>query len=1016
MSRTITALVLAISFFSVERSSAQPPPSLPESGVAKSTTTRTLSAKLIAPLKWRSIGPTSMGGRIVDLAVVESKPTTFWVATASGGLFKTTNNGTTFEAQFQQEGSISIGDVCVAPSDPNIVWIGTGEHNGRNSVSWGDGVYKSTDGGKTFKNMGLKKSFQIGRIEIHPKNPNVVYVGALGRLWGPNKERGLFKTTDGGATWKKILFVDNKTGVIEMAMHPTNPDTLLVATYERLRDPYDGADPITRFGKGTGLFKTTNGGKSWKKLTKGLPTVKLGRIGLSYSRSNPNHIFALIESEKIGMATAGTTLPAFMGIQGTSTVGPARLAGVSPGGPSAKAGLKAGDLIVEIDGKVIKSYKDIIAQIRAHKAGNTVTVKVTRAKKTLTLKLTYGSRGGVRPFGRRLGGQTANIQSKQGKQGFQTGGVYKSVDGGESWKRVNSLNPRPFYFSQIRVDPTDEKFLYVMGISMYQSADGGKTFSSRAGATLHPDHHAMWINPKDGNHIILGCDGGLNITYNRTKQWEYLSNLPIGQFYDVGVDTRTPYRIYGGMQDNGSWGGPSKIRGRFGPEQSDWYAVGGGDGFLCRIDPLDPNIVFYESQYGRMARVNLKTGERSSITPITEKGFQRRFNWKTPFLLSHHNSRIFYCAGTRVYRSPNRGDGLRAISPKVVSTAKGTSTALAESPRDPRVLYVGTDDGNLWGTKDGGNKWTKLAIPGMKNNRRVNCIEASRFVAGRCYLVLDGHYYDSDAPEVWVTEDYGKSWKSLRANLPERNTRVLREDVKNPNLLYLGTEFGLYASIDRGKDWTQINNNLPHVAIHEIAVHPTAGEIVAGTHGRSIWILDVTALRQLTEKVRQQKAALLAPAKAVQWQSLVGKRYYGVKRFLGENPTTGAALYYTLNEKPKKSTKVSLTITDVEGKPVAEVKPQLNAGLNRVVWDLRRRVTRAKQPRGNPKTRQNARQRFLNRNGARVLPGTYLVTLSVGLQNFKQKLTIVQDPIYKSTGLTFDEEEAIRKLLKASDD
>eukprot|EP00913_Durusdinium_trenchii_P008835 g8301.t1 len=827
-----------------------------------------------------------------------------------------------------------------------------------------------------------------------------------------NDKRGAHYWRAVCVTWKKILYVDDKTGVIDLQMHPADPETLLVATYERKRDPYDGGDPVKRFGDGSGLHRTTDGGKTWKKLTKGLPTVKLGRIAIAYSRSQPKHIFALVESERIGMAPRGAKLPAFMGISGSQATGSPRLAAVTPGGPSDKAGIKGGDLIVEIDGKPIKSYNDIIAQIRAHQAGDTVGVVVKRGTKTLKLKLTYGTRN-QRPFGTRLGGQRENIQNRQGKDGFQTGGVFKSLDGGESWTRVNSLNPRPFYFSQIRVDPNDERYVYVLGIAMYRSANGGKTFSSRAGNTLHPDHHAMWINPADGRHIILGCDGGLNITYDRTAKWEFLSNLPIGQFYDVGVDTRTPYRVYGGMQDNGSWGGPSHVRGRVGPVDSDWYAVGGGDGFLCRIDPLDPDIVFYESQYGRMGRVNLKTGERSGIRPAAASGVQTRFNWKTPFLLSHHNSRIFYCAGTRVYRSLNRGNALRVISPQVTSTPKGTSTALAESPRDPRVLYVGTDDGNLYLTRDGGNKWTKLTITGLKGTRRVNSIEPSRFVTGRCYVVLDGHYYDSDEPEVWATEDYGKTWKSLNANLPKRCTRVLREDVVNQNLLYLGTEFGVYASISRGADWTRINNNLPYVAVHEIAVHPTAGEIVAGTHGRSIWILDVTALRQLTEKVRKQPTALLAPNKAVQWQSLVGKRYYGVKRFVGENRPGGATLYYTLHQKPKK---IALTVSDLEGKPVAQLRPSTNNGLNRIEWNLRRRLPRAKTPPGQRRTRQNARQRFFNSNGVRVPPGTYVVTLTVDGNEFKQKLAVVADPEFPANGLTFDEEEAIRKLQKVADE
>ena len=1005
----LIAIVLGLTLQSV----AQPPPALPEKP-AEPAAEAVVDTKLLAPMQWRSIGPTSMGGRIVALAVVESNPSTYWVASASGGLFKTVNAGVTFEPQFQQAGSISIGDVCVAPSNQNVVWVGTGEHNARNSVSWGDGVYKSVDGGKTFKHMGLKESFQIGRIAIHPKNPDIVYVGALGRLWGENEERGLFKTTDGGKTWKKIHYIDDKTGVIDVQMDPKNPDTLIIATYERKRDIYDGGDPVKRFAPGTGIYKTTDGGKTWKKLTKGLPTVKMGRIGIEYFRSNPKHVFAIIETERSGTAPKGTSSPAYMGIQGDRRT--SRLTVVTPNGPSAKAGLKAGDEVIEMAGKKIASYDDIIKQIRAHKAGDTIPVKVKRGDKTVTLKLTFGSRGGRNVFGGRLGGQRENVQNRQGKQGFQTGGVYKSTDGGESWKRVNSLNPRPFYFSQIRVDPTDDRYVYVMGISLYRSFDGGKTFRSDAGRSVHPDHHAMWIDPRDGRHIILGCDGGLNITWDRTRRWEFLNNLPIGQFYDVGVDTRTPYRVYGGLQDNGSWGGPSRTRSSRGPMPDHFFAVGGGDGFICRVDPEDPNTVYYESQYGNLQRVDLKTGARARIRPGAPRGVRYRFNWKTPFLLSNHNSRIYYSAGNYVFKSLKRGAGQKRISPEITRTKRGTATALAESPRDPNVLYVGTDDGWLWGTRDGGRSWGRLSIPGRDGNRRVNAIEPSRFVAGRCYVTLDGHYFDSDDPDVWVTEDYGQTWKSLNATLPKGCTRVLREDVVNRDLLYLGTEFGMFCSLDRGKNWTRLNQNLPHVAIHEIAVHPTAGEIVAATHGRSLWILDVNALRQLTEKVRDEDVAFLKPATAVQWHTVSGKRYYGSKRFTGQNPQSGVALCYTLKDKPQA---VSLTISDIEGNELARLRPTRTIGLNAVSWNLRRTSRRrgGRMPRNLAQIPQQLRQRFMSRFGSRVQPGVYLATLTIDGVDHKQRITVIQDPEYSTTdSLTYEESEWLRKMAKELDD
>ena len=392
----------------------------------------------LGALRWRPIGPTSMGGRIVDLAIHPQNPDHFFVATASGGLFKTMNGGVTFESQFQHEASISIGDICLAPSNPEIIWVGTGENNARNSVSWGDGVYKSTDGGKTWKNMGLKKSFQTGRIVIHPEDPNIVYVGAVGRLWGNNEQRGIFKTIDGGQHWEKVLYIDDMTGCIELAMHPQDSNTLLAAMYERRRDPFDGGNPVKRYGAGSGLYKSTDAGATWKKLSEGLPTGKLGRIAVDYLQSNPKIIYALVESEEIGKAPPGSHLPALMGIQGNSRDGSATLTTITKGGAAEKAQLKKGDLVTEVDDAPIKNYRGLVDQIRAHKAGDEVTVKYLRDGKPAETQLTFTARGSStgRPFGTRLGGQTANIQSKQGPDGFQTGGVYKSTDGGEHWQHV----------------------------------------------------------------------------------------------------------------------------------------------------------------------------------------------------------------------------------------------------------------------------------------------------------------------------------------------------------------------------------------------------------------------------------------------------------------------------------------------------------------------------------------------------------------------------------------------------
>jgi S1-C subfamily serine protease/photosystem II stability/assembly factor-like uncharacterized protein len=1141
-----------------------------------------IPADWVKALTWRSIGPAAMGGRITAISVFEADPCVYWIATASGGLLKTVNNGVTFEHQFDRETTVSLGDVCVAPSDRNIVWVGTGEANPRNSVSFGDGVYKSTDGGKTWQNMGLKRTFQIGRIVIHPTNPNIVYVGALGRLYGPNPERGLFKTIDGGKTWEHVWRLDDKTGVVDVRMHTTDPDTLLIATWERQRDEfdshrgepavvdgYDAYDPIKKWGPGSGIYKTTDGGKSFKKLTRGLPTGMMGRIGIDYYRKNPYTIFAIIDGEKIGMGTPPSQ--AYLGVSGEDAEGGAKLTDVAadgpagkaglqmgdlvkaidkkpitkyaqlveaiqahnvddkltltvqrdketkdyvvtlgkrpgapeqpeqptvflglrgdddtegvkvtrvvPGGPAEKAGLKAGDIIKAIDkkpvtknaqivealqgrkagdkitlsvlremetkdyvvtlepqpgrpgggglgvrgeddpagfkvtqvtpegtaekagvkvGDIIKSLdkKDVKSQrelfelLREHKVGDKVKVIVLRDKETKELELTVPPRGGGpgqgrnpnRPYSFFYSGQVENVQDRQGPDSFQYGGIYKSTDGGETWTRLNSLNPRPMYFGQVRVDPSDENYVYVCGISLYRSNDGGKTFKGDGGEEIHPDQHALWIDPRDGRHMIVGCDGGFYVTYDRMTHWDHLNHCAIGQFYHVTVDNQKPYHVYGGLQDNGSWGGPSRTLRGSGPANADWTDVFGGDGFVCRVDPTDPDTVYGEMQDGVMFRRNLKTGQGVGIRPRNpEDQPPYRFNWNTPFILSNHNSHIFYCGGNYVFRSLKQGDEAKAISPEISRTKRGTASALAESPKNPDVLWAGTDDGYLWVTRDGGAKWSnvfdKVGLPGP---RWVASIEPSRMAEGRAYVVFDGHRSDDDEPYVYVTEDYGQTWKSLRANLPAGSTRVLREDMEVPNLLYLGTEFAAWASLDRGAHWTKINNNLPTVAVHEFAQPTTASEIVAATHGRSLWVLDVAALRQMTPEALKAKTILFKPAPATRWRNELSKGEAmgsGSRHFYGDNPPPGALIYYALS---KKAEKISVKILDINGKEIGEVSPaqiKKDPGLHRLNWGV-----------------------------GRAPKGAYRVVLNVDGEEFAQSLTIEPDPVLQDRVITGEDE------------
>ena len=1109
------------------RAERQSPPRLPPSVK--------LEPSWLEEIKWRSIGPANMSGRITDIAVHEKDTSLWWIATASGGLLKSTNHGGSFQHQFDREKVVSIGSIATDPNNKDVLWVGTGEINPRNSVSYGNGVYKTVDGGKTFQHLGLDRSYQIARILVDPKNPDTVYVGAAGRLYGSNPERGVYKTTDGGKTWQQILFVDDQTGVIDMAMSPTDPNTIVVAMWDRLRDGFDswpgtvpkpdgvdGYDPIRKWGKSGGIYRTTDGGANWKKTSQGLPPGMTGRIGLDWQQHSPNALYAIIDCEDIGKgppafaaylglvgnnvdsksivtqvmtespaakaglqvgdqilsvdgnnitqfdqlletlrkkkvgqrvsitakrgeeektydilltgrpgtsaqattvslglqgedkdekivvqrvsvggsaAKAGVKIgdvitkvdgkapgpfqalnestqkksegdkvqleiqrgeekldvtvvlearvgrgggfqtPAqsnvFMGIQGEDAPGGgANLTSITESGPAEKAGLKSGDIVTQIDGKEIAGYDALVAEIRTHKPDDKLKVKVKRGDQSVEVEVTLADRlsGGsaARPYTYSYFGQSPNIQDQQGSDGYKYGGVYKSTDGGETWQRINSLNTRPMYFSVVKVDPSDTNHLYVLGVAQHQSKDGGAIFTEDFGRRVHADGHDLWIDPNDGRHMIIGCDGGVYVTHDRGATWDHINTAAIGQFYHVAISPKQPYWVAGGLQDNGSWAGPAISRSG-GAVNEDWVNLNGGDGFVCRVDPNDPDLFYAESQNGVIVRRNLKTGERGSIRPARVDGLSYRFNWNTPFILSSHNSKIFYTAGNYVFRSLDRGNDLRPISPEITLTQRGSATALSESPRDPNLLYVGTDDGALWVTRDGGTTWknitANLKSPGP---RYVATIEASRHFKGRVYVCLDGHRSDDDNPYAFVSEDFGETFNPLHAGLPWGSTRCLREDLVNPNLLYLGTEFAFWVSIDRGQNWTQFNQNLPTVAIHEVAIHPENGEIVVATHGRSLWACDVSGLRQLKPENIGKEIAFFDPVDVTRWRSDPGRG--GTNRsFAGQNPSSGAKLWYAL---PNKAEKVVARIENIEGELINEVTAKAEPGLHLISWDL----------------------------------------------------------------------------------
>ncbi len=897
----ILFLVLAFtgaSATSATTGSTRTPANAPSETSASSATT---GPDLIGHLKWRSIGPANMVGRISDFEALDADFTQVLLGSASGGVFKSVNAGTTWEPIFERYGSASIGDVAFFQKDPNIIWVGTGEECVRNSVAWGDGIYKSADGGKSFTRMGLETTQTIARVLTHPADPDIVYVAASGHPWGYTGDRGLFKTTDGGATWSKLaggLPNDGKTGAIDLVMHPTDPETLYVAMWQRLRLPW-------RFDSGGpngGIFKTTDGGRTWTKLTQGLPAGEIGRIGLAISRSNPKVLMAIVEA-------------AFQ--------------------PAQRLGAEQ---------KPNPEYEDM---------------------------------------------------SKLGT------GFYRSEDGGATWTYVNRQNNRPFYYSHIYINPLEDKWVYWLATNMSFSADGGKTWTQVGG--LHPDFHTMWIDPANKNRFYVGQDGGASLSHDHGKTWIFFDNLTVAQFYAVSADMRDPYYVYGGLQDNGSWGGPSMHR--EGQLLTDfWYNIGGGDGFHTQNDPLDWRTVYAESQGGSAQRVNVETRESKSIRPTTmnilnykeffppappdkkapaakpeakpaasvpggppsgrpqqDRG-PFRFNWSTPIVLSPHNPQTVYFGGNHLFRSTDRGDHWMIVSPDLTTNDKAKITqakptggvtpdvtgaethctiiTVSESPKVPGLIWVGTDDGNVQVTRNGGVTWTNVrpAIKGVPPGTWCSRVEASRFDEGTCYVAFDGHRSDDFHVYVFKTVDFGKTWTAASSGIPDGEpVYVVREDPVNKNLLFLGTEFGVYHSRDAGASWADFGLNLPTVAVHDLLIHPRDSDLIAATHGRGMWILDdITALRKATDQVVGQDAFLFEPGgPGTRWLRVQRGGYgRGDLFFKGENPPDGALLHYFLKAKPEGPG--TLEISDPTGTAkTTYILDDARAGINRVAWDLR---------------------------------------------------------------------------------
>jgi hypothetical protein len=840
-----------------------------------------------------------MGGRITDIEGDPRNPKIFYVVAATGGIWKTINNGTMFFPIFDKERVISMGDLAIAPSNPDILYAGTGEEDSRNSMSPGGGLYKSTDGGRTWKLSGLEATQQIGRIIVDPQDPNIVYVAALGHAWNSNPERGLYKTTDGGTTWKLVKFISDKAGFVDIAMDPNDHNTLFASSWERVRGPYF----LKSGGPGSGLWKTTDGGATWTEVKDGgFPATTKGRIGVAIAPSDSKTVYALVEAD---------TLPK----------------------PLPK---------------------------------------------------------GMRP-------DTSKAQRTNS-------GLYRSTDGGATWTlmRRNEGDARPFYYSQVRVDPRNPNRVYWMSSVWRFSDDGGKT-ERRGALSLHTDWHAMWIDPRDPDHFILGDDGGIGLTWDKGGTYDFINTMPLGQFYDVSYDMQKPYFVCGGLQDNGSWCGPSKTRSRFGPTNADWQNVGGGDGFYTAQDPNDPNIVYSESQGGNASRLNLATNARASImrgggrpqgsifedsliiargdttqppTPevsariaairaraVADSAKRYRFNWETPFFLSPHAPTTVYIGGNRVLKSTDRGDHFYPISPDlstkdsariIMSTRTtggvtrdatgaetyGTVTALAESPIRPGILWAGTDDGNVWLTTNDGGSWTDITkrFPGLPSKTWVTKLEPSHFDTATVYASFDGHRDNNFKPYLYVSNDFGQTFRSIVNNLPSGGidfVHVVREDPYNRDLLFVGTDVGAYVSTNRGSTWQRFMTGLPTVPVHDLKIHPRDRELIAGTHGRSIWIVDIAPLEQMADSVASRPAYFFQPINGYEYTIGFTQRWEGNKNFVADNPPFGDAFVYRLTAGDTRRDTTRIVITNVKGDVVRSLTGPGGAGVHRVVWDLR---------------------------------------------------------------------------------
>ena len=848
----------------------------------------------------KNIGPTIMSGRVTDIEANPADPSHFIVSYASGGLWLTRNNGQSFTPLFDGNGTMTIGDIHV-DWETGVIWVGTGENNSSRSSYAGDGVYRSDDWGASWQHMGLVATQHTGRILIDPRDPNVVWVAALGALYSHNADRGVYRSTDGGQTWEKNLFLNDRAGAIDLVMDPTNPDILYAAMWERDRRAWN----FVESGEGSGIWKTTDGGQSWQPMSgNGFPTGEgVGRIGLALHGGSPGILYAALDNQYRKEAKEA----------GTDEKGPTR------------AELRAMDRasFLALDKEDVKAYLER-ENFPDRYDVDTVVGMIER--------------GEIEPV------DLVDFVDDANNQLFDTEviglEVYRSTDGGATWKRTHTepldgvYSSYGYYFGEVRVAPDNPDQVYAMGVPIIRSDDGGATWKSIDAAHVHSDHQALWLNPSRPGHGINGNDGGLNMTFDAGETWSKLNIPPVGQFYFVQVDMAEPYNVYGGLQDNGTWMGPSTYQ-----ESPRWTASGqypyrslnGGDGFQVMVDTRTNEVVYSGSQFGFYSRANLTTGERASIRPRHDLGEKPlRFNWQTPILLSPHNQDIFYYGANRLYRSMNRGEDLKPISPDLTGGGRpgdvpfGTLTTISESPLRFGLIYTGSDDGFIHVTRDGGVNWTRID-KGLPQGLWVSRVAASSHVEGRVYATLNGYRSDHWDAYVYVSEDFGVTWKRIGTDLPAEPVNVIVEHHTNPDLLFVGTDHAVYASLDRGRTFHGFAADLPFVPVHDLKIQTRENDLVIGTHGRSIWVADLEAVAALDDALTTQTLHVFDGG-TTSWNGRWGsKRVSWAEAFEPETEfviwagTTGSA---------------TMRIEDKDGHVLQSFEHTLEAGLNRISYDF----------------------------------------------------------------------------------